>query len=115
MFTSIDFCDLYRFSRQQARHAGPTGHRPLSEGPYACTNRLCPTPNPLPRWSSKEILILLLKYVILLHFVVYGISEDLAAWKILLPGVVLICLQFWELPKMTQHRRMSTFFPATEF
>ena len=29
-------------------------------------------------------------------FAVYGIWEDLAAWKILLQGVPMIGLQFWE-------------------
>ena len=48
------------------------------------------------RWSSKGSLILLLKLLICL---VYGIWEDLTAWKIILPGMVVICQHFWKLFK----------------
>ena len=37
---------------------------------------------------------------------VYCIWDDLAAWKILLQGVVVICLQFLQLPQMSQHREV---------
>ena len=48
-------------------------------------------------------------------FAVYGIWEDLTAWKTLLRDMPMICLQFWEFSKMTQNREVSTFFPATGF
>ena len=41
-----------------------------------------------------------------LIFAVYGFWEGLAACKILLRGVPMICLQFWKFSKMTQHREV---------
>ena len=48
---------------------------------------------PLARWSSKCRLILLLRFTIFCCLFVYAIWEDVAAWKILLRGVAVICLQ----------------------
>ena len=69
----------------------------------------------LARRRSQGFLILLLKLRILLIFVVYGFWEDLGALKILLRDMPMICLQFWELSKMTQNREVLTFFPAAGF
>ena len=52
------------------------------------------------RRRSKGFLILFVKLLIFLIFAVYGIWEDLGAWKRLLRGVPMICLQFWEFSKM---------------
>ena len=46
---------------------------------------------------------------------VYGIWEDLGAWKILLRDVPMICIRFWEFPKMTQDPEVSTFCSAAGF
>ena len=46
------------------------------------------------RRSSKGFLILLLKLLILLIFALYGIWEDLGAWKVLLWAMPMVCLQF---------------------
>ena len=62
------------------------------------------------RRSSKGFLILLVKLLIFLIFAVYGIWDDLGAWKILLRYVPMICIQFWEFSKMIQNREVSTFF-----
>ena len=40
----------------------------------------------------------------------YCIWDDLGAWKIFPRGVPMICVQFWELSKMLQHREMQTSF-----
>ena len=69
----------------------------------------------MARRRSKGFLILLVKLLIFLIFAVYGIWEDLGAWKILLRDMPMICLQFWEFSKMTQNREVSTFFSAAEF
>jgi hypothetical protein len=48
------------------------------------------------RRSFKVLVILfLLEHIFCLIVVVYSIWEDLAAWKLLLNGVALICLQVW--------------------
>jgi hypothetical protein len=49
------------------------------------------------RRSSEGLSILFL--LVLLFFEVYSIWKDLAALRILLWGVAVICLQFWELQK----------------
>ena len=59
-------------------------------------------------WLSKGFLIPLSKHIIC--FSLYGIWEDLAACEILIRGVADICLQFWELSKMTKHGEVYTFF-----
>ena len=78
---------------------------------------LCyPSGNFLSRRSSKGFLILSLKLcVFLFFFASHGIWEDLVAWKILLRGEPMICLQFWEFSNMTQNREVSTFFQRLDF
>jgi hypothetical protein len=46
---------------------------------------------------------------------VYGIWEYLAAWKILLQGVAVICLRFWEFSKITQIEKRKQLSPAAGF
>ena len=64
----------------------------------------CKTDRWIPSWtrgSSKGFSILLSKSLISLIFAVCDIWKDLAAWKILLRCLPMICLQFWEFSKMT--------------
>ena len=54
-------------------------------------------------------------FLIFVIIAVYGIWEDLGAWKILLRDVPMICPQFVEYTKMSQNREASIFVPAPEF
>ena len=67
------------------------------------------------RRSSKGFAILRLKMLNLMFFAVYGIWDNLGAWKILLRDVSMIWLQFWDFPKMTQNREVSTLFSTAGF
>ena len=67
------------------------------------------------RRSSKDFWILLVELLIFLNFASYGIWEDLAAWKILLQWVPMICSQFRDFSKMTQDREVSTFLQQLNF
>ena len=59
------------------------------------------------RGSSEGFVILSLKQCFfVLLCAVHGIWENLAAWEILLRGVPMICLQFWELKQMNENRRV---------
>ena len=48
-------------------------------------------------------------------FAVYGIWENLAALEIVLQDMPMICPQLWEFSKITQDRKMSTFFQRLDF
>ena len=69
----------------------------------------------ISRRSSKGLFILLVKLLNFLIFAVYGIWQDLGAWKILLRDMPMICLQFWGFSKMSPNREASTFFSAAGF
>ena len=47
-------------------------------------------------------------------FAVYGILGDLAAWKVRLQAVTVMCLQIWELPKINQNREVWMCFQMSD-
>ena len=70
---------------------------------------------PLSRRSSKGFLVLLYKLWILLIFAVYGIWEDLDAWKTVLRDMPMICLHFFGIFKNDPKSRSVNIFSAADF
>ena len=74
------------------------GPRPAPSGP--CKDVMCMCPAMVPHSSHSFYTNIdlrlggVIRFVDSVGFVVYGICEDLAAWRILLRYVPMICLEF---------------------
>ena len=68
----------------------------------------CMLPNPPKCHMLQKTCFNVFQYIYL-FFAWYGIWKVLAACKILLRGVAVICPQFWTLVKITSNREVRTF------